>query len=207
MSRKRGPDGKDRQHGWKRGPIRVGFSALLLDVIAIVMSRLGGRIDVELADGAFERHRVVVHFAQQEGALRIQSLLLSGAQIQVGNSLPAGSVQGHPAALDAHSETVPPAVLDVVVEDHRAPLPDAHQDLSPQELHAELHLPFRRQGREEEGAVDPVNGQAEDQGEVGGAARRREDGAQGRLEAGPRGEDDAGLEGDDAVGDGAIARG
>lgn len=101
---------------------------------------------------------------------------------------------------------MPLAIVDVVVEDHSAPLPHAYQDLTLQELHSELHFPFLGQNGEKEGAVDAVDRQAEDQGEIGGAVGSRDDGVQRRLDAGPRGENDSGLEGDDAVRDGLGAR-
>ncbi|TNN50698.1 hypothetical protein EYF80_039087 [Liparis tanakae] len=102
-------------------------------------------INVKLTDGPFERHRVVVHFAQQEQTLRIQSLLLFRTQICTRDPLSTRSVQGHVAALDVQSQTVPLAIVDVVVEVHGAPLAHAHHDPTLHELYSELHFAFFRQ--------------------------------------------------------------
>lgn len=102
---------------------------------------------------------------------------------------------------------MPPAIVDVVVEAHGAPLPDVDHDLPWGELHGQLHFPFLGQDREEESAVDAMERQAEDQGKVGRAVAGRDDAAQRHLDASPRGEDDPRLEGDDAIRDGPSAGG
>lgn len=67
------------------------------------------------------------------------------------------------------------------------------------ELQSELHSPFLGQNREKKSAIEAMNRQAEDQGEVGGVEGGRDDRAQGRLDACPWSEDDTRLKGDDAV--------
>lgn len=107
--------------------------------------------------------------------------------------------------LDIQSQIVPPAIVDIIVEAHRAPRPCVDQDLPRYELHPELNLLLLREHGEKESAVDAMHGQTEEQGEVDGGVVGRDDGAQRHLDARPRGEDDPGLEGDDAVGDRAGA--
>lgn len=74
---------------------------------------------------------------------------------------------------DIQSQTVPPAVVHIVVKTDRAPLPHVDQDLPRHELHSQLHFPFLRQDREKKGAVEAVNREAEDQGEVAGVVGSR----------------------------------
>lgn len=50
-----------------------------------------------------------------------------------------------------------------------------------------------------------MDGQTEDEGQVGGAEGGRDHGAQGRVDTRPGGEDDSRPDGDDAVGDGALS--
>ncbi len=77
-----------------------------------------------------------------------------------------------------------------------------YQDLPWYELHSELHFPFLRQYREKKSAVDAMNRQAEDQGEIDGAVGSRDNSAQGHLDSCPRGENNSRLEGDDSIRDG-----
>ena len=167
------------------------------------MSRLSGRINVKLTDGALERHRVLVHFAQNEGALRVQGLLLAQRQIGVGRLVPTRRVQEHPPPPDVQRQAVPVSVVDVVVEAHRVPLARVHQHLPRGQLHPQLQLLLPRQDTEDEGAVDAMGGEAKDQGEVGGGVGEGQDGAQRHLDPSPLGEDGSRFDRDDAVGDGA----
>lgn len=104
-------------------------------------------------------------------------------------------------ALDAQSQTVPLAIMDIVVERHRAPLAHLDHELPGRELHRELRFPFLRQNGEQERRVDTMHRQAEDQREVVDAVGSGYDGSQRHLDACPRGENNPRLEGDDAVGD------
>lgn len=108
-------------------------------------------------------------------------------------------------ASNVQSQVVPPAIVDIIVQTHRAPRPHVDQNFLRCELHSELHFPSLGQHREKKGAVGAVNRKAEDQGEAGGVEGRGDDSVQRRLDTSPRGEDDSGLEGDDAVGDGSSA--
>lgn len=74
------------------------------------------------------------------------------------------------------------------------------------ELHSELHFPFLGQNREKKSAVDAMNREAEDQGQVSGAVGSRNNSAQRHLDTCPRGEDNSRLEGNDAIRDGPRAR-
>lgn len=100
---------------------------------------------------------------------------------------------------------MPPAIVDIIVETHRAPLPHVYQDLPRHELYSELHFPFLRQYREKKSAVDAMNREAEDQGEIDGAVGGRDNSAQWHLDTCPRGENNSRLEGDDAIRDGSSA--
>ena len=171
------------------------------------MSRLSGRINVKLTDGAFERHRVLVHFAQNEGALWVQGLLLAQRQIRVGCVVPARRVQKHPLAPDVQRQAVPVPIVDVVVEAHRVPLAYVHQHLPRGQLHPQLQLLLPRQDTEDEGAVDAMGGKAEDHGEVGGGVGGGQDGAQRHLDPCPLGEDGSQFDRDDAIRDGARSTG
>lgn len=91
--------------------------------------------------------------------------------------LSTGRVEEHLVALDIQGQTVPLAIVDIIVKTHRAPVPHVHQDLAWYELHSELHFPFLRQNWEKKSTVDAMNSKAEDQGDIGGVVGGRDNGA------------------------------
>lgn len=80
-------------------------------------------------------------------------------------------------------------------------MPDMHQYFSWHKLYSQLHFPFLGENREKESAVDAMNRQAEDQGQVGEGVGRRYDCAQRHLDTRPWGEDNSRPDRNDAIGD------
>lgn len=68
---------------------------------------------------------------------------------------------------------MPLAVVNVIIETDQVPLAHVDQHLPQDELDPQLQSPPLGQDSEEEGAVDAVGAQAEDQRQVGGGVGGR----------------------------------
>lgn len=178
---------------------------MFFNVITIVLSCLRRRINVKLTNSTFEWNRVVIRFAQQESSIHIQCLFFFKARVSVHTVLSTGRVQEHLVPLETQGQTVPLPVVDIIVKPYRAPLPSVHQNFPRCELHAELHFLFLRENWEQKSAVDAMNGQAENQGQVGAGVACRDNSVQRHLDTSPRSEDDSHLGWDDAMWDGSNA--
>jgi len=83
-----GQDGDEWGQVW---PVGVCLPALFFQVFTVMMSCLGGRINIELADGSFKLHGVMVHLPKEERSMWIQCLVLFKMQIRMYSVLPTRS--------------------------------------------------------------------------------------------------------------------
>lgn len=120
--------------------------------------------------------------------------------------LSTGSIQEHLAPSDIQGQIVPLSIVDVIVKLYQAPLPNVHHNFPGCELHSELHFLFLREDWEKKSAVDAMNRQTEDQGQVGGGVGGRNDCVHRHLDTSPPGEDDSPLWWDDAIWHGSTAK-
>lgn len=83
-----GQDGDEWGQVW---PVGVCLPALFFQVFTVMMSCLGGRINIKLADGSFKLHGVMVHLPKEERSMWIQCLVLFKMQIRMYSVLPTRS--------------------------------------------------------------------------------------------------------------------
>lgn len=86
-----GVPGQDGDEGGQVRPVGICLPALFFQVFTVMMSCLGRRINIKLADGSFKLHGVLVNLPKEERPMWIQCLVLFKMQIRMYSVLPTRS--------------------------------------------------------------------------------------------------------------------